>query len=70
MTDISDRISNLVKNAVKENLTENSSNWPFLDSDDYRAKTGKRFRMTKEQIDSGISREQAFQQFMEQMITK
>jgi hypothetical protein len=70
MRDISDRISDLVKNAMKDNLAENSSNWPFLDPDDYHSKTGKRFRMTKDQKESGMSRDQAFQQFMEQMITK
>ena len=70
MRDISDRICDLVKNAMKDNLAENSSNWPFLDPDDYHSKTGKRFRMTKDQKESGMSRDQAFQQFMEQMITK
>jgi hypothetical protein len=70
MTNVTERLSELVKNAMKENLTGNSSNWPFLSPEDYTKKTGKRFRMTKNQKESGITREQAFQQFMEQMVTK
>jgi len=70
MTNITERLSDLVKNAMKENLAGSNSNWPFLSPEDYTKKTGKRFRMTKAQKESGITREQAFQQFMEQMVTK
>lgn len=70
MTNVTERLSELVKNAMKENLTGNNSNWPFLNPEDYSNKTGKRFRMTKAQKESGVTREQAFQQFMEQMVTK
>lgn len=70
MTNVTERLSDLVKNAMKENLSGSNSNWPFLSPEDYTKKTGKRFRMTKAQKESGITREQAFQQFMEQMVTK
>lgn len=70
MTNVTERLSDLVKNAMKENLCGSNSNWPFLSPEDYTKKTGKRFRMTKAQKESGVSREQAFQQFMEQMVTK
>ena len=35
----------------------------FLSPDDYRARTGKRFRMTKEQKERGLSRDEAFREF-------
>lgn len=70
MSNPEDKIEDLIKNAMKENLSQNSSSWPFLDIDDYRKKTGKRFRMTRTQMEQGITREQAFQQFMESMVSK
>lgn len=71
MIEIEDRIAELVKNSMKDALVpQNNSQWPFLDIEDYRKKTGKRYRMTREQIESGMTREQAFQQFMEKLITK
>ena len=70
MSDPEDRIEELIKKAMKENLSQNSSNWPFLNIEDFRKKTGKRFRMTRAQIESGITREQAFQEFMESMVSK
>lgn len=69
MTDIEDKIENLVKTAMKSNLVSNE-NWPYSDIQDYQKKTGKRFRMTREQKESGITREQAFQQFVENLINK
>ena len=41
-----------------------------IDIEDYKKKTGKRFRITKAQRDAGLTREQAFQEFMEKMIDK
>ena len=70
MTDIETRIEELVKNAIKSNIAGDNSNWPFLDIDDYQKKTGKRFRMTRAQKELGITREQAFKEFMDKMITK
>ena len=71
MGDIEDRLSDIVSEALKRELTNsNSPGSPFLDVDDYKKKTGKRFRRTREQIESGLTKEQAFQQFMETMIDK
>ncbi len=66
---IEDRLANLAKDVLKDNLQQNSS-CPFLSPEDYKTKTGKRFRMTREQKQSGITREQAFQQFMESLAAK
>jgi hypothetical protein len=68
--EIENRISDLVKDAMKDNLTPAGPNWPFLNIEDYTQKTGKRFRITMAQRDAGITREQAFQQFMEKLMAK
>lgn len=71
MSDIEDRLTDIVSEALKRELSNsNSINSPFLDVEDYKKKTGKRFRRTREQIESGLTKEQAFQQFMETMIEK
>jgi len=71
MTDIEDRITNLISDAIKQELAQsNDINAPFLNIEDYTSKTGKRFRMTRVQRDAGLTREQAFQQFMEGMMEK
>lgn len=71
MNDLVDRLTNLVSDAIKNELRDSSNiNAPFLDIEDYTKKTGKRFRMTMEQKEAGMTREQAFQQFMEKMMEK
>lgn len=71
MTDIEDRITNLISDAIKQELAQsNDINAPFLNIEDYTSKTGKRFRMKRVQRDAGLTREQAFQQFMEGMMEK
>ena len=71
MIDIEDRITNLISDAIKQELAQSSDiNAPFLSIEDYTSKTGKRFRMTRAQRDAGLTREQAFQQFMEGMMEK
>tara|TARA_R100000963_G_C4538634_1_gene36781 strand:+ start:101 stop:319 length:219 start_codon:yes stop_codon:yes gene_type:complete len=71
MIDIEDRITNLISDAIKQELAQSSDiNAPFLNIEDYTSKTGKRFRMTRAQRDAGLTREQAFQQFMEGMMEK
>tara|TARA_R110000851_G_scaffold229758_4_gene382482 strand:+ start:1659 stop:1877 length:219 start_codon:yes stop_codon:yes gene_type:complete len=71
MTDIEDRLTDIVSEALKRELTSsNSINSPFLDVEDYKKKTGKRFRRTRNQIESGLTKEQSFQQYMETMIEK
>jgi hypothetical protein len=71
MDNIEDRLKDLVSEAMRKELANRDDvNAPFIDIEDYKKKTGKRFRMTKDQRDAGLSREQAFQQFMEKMIEK
>ena len=71
MTDIEDRITTLISDAIKQELAQsNDINAPFLNIEDYTSKTGKRFRMTRVQRDAGLTREQAFQQFMEGMMER
>jgi hypothetical protein len=67
--DIENRISDMVTTAIKDNLTGNQ-NWPFQSIEDYKTKTGKRFRMTREQKQAGISRDEAFAQAMEILVSK
>ena len=60
-----------MKEELKKQLSNsNDINAPFIDIEDYKKKTGKRFRMTKAQRESGLTREQAFQEFMENMVER
>jgi hypothetical protein len=71
MESLEDRLTSLIDETLKRQLSSsNDINAPFIDIDDYKKKTGKRFRMTKAQRDSGLTREQAFQEFMEKMVEK
>lgn len=71
MEDLSDQIQDLVKRAMKEHLSDKSNlGLPFLDPEDYKAKTGRRFRMTPAQIKAGLTREEAFQEFVQKMMSK
>tara|TARA_R100000664_G_scaffold1547_1_gene3961 strand:- start:4438 stop:4653 length:216 start_codon:yes stop_codon:yes gene_type:complete len=68
---IEDRLRLIIDEALKKQLSNsNDINAPFIDIEDYKKKTGKRFRMTKAQRESGLTREQAFQEFMENMVEK
>jgi len=50
-----------VEAAISEALASPTQNEALYTSiDEYRTVTGKRFRMTKEEKSSGLSREQAF----------
>lgn len=65
------KIGELVDKAMKENFSgKESHNWPYESIEDYKAKTGKKFRMTKRQKESGMTREQAFAEFMDNMVKK
>ena len=71
MMNLEDRLTDLINETLKKQLSSsNDINAPFIDIEDYKKKTGKRFRMTKAQRDSGLTREQAFQEFMEKMVEK
>ncbi|MAK50960.1 MAG: hypothetical protein CMG85_17195 [Marinobacter sp.] len=68
---IEDRLTVVIDKALKRQLSNsNDINAPFMDIEDYKKKTGKRFRMTKAQREAGLTREQAFQEFMEKMVDK
>lgn len=69
MIDIEDKLGDLIKNAMKENLL-GKENWPFQDPDDYAKRTGRRFRMTADQKNRGLTREEAFRESMENMVSK
>ena len=69
MMNLEDRLTSLINETLKKQLSSsNDVNSPFIDIEDYKKKTGKRFRMTKAQRDAGLTREQAFQEFMENMV--
>jgi len=71
MTDIEDRLTDLIYEALKKELaSSNDINAPFLDIDDYKKKTGKRFRITRQQKEAGLTREQAFKEYMETLMEK
>ena len=71
MSTIEDRLTTVIDEAMKRQLSiSNDVNSPFIDIEDYKKKTGKRFRMTKSQRDGGLTREQAFQEYMEKMMDK
>jgi len=66
-----DKIEELVDKAMRSNFGGKSSErWPFKSIEDYKTRTGKKFRMTKKQKEVGLTREQAFEEFMESMIEK
>jgi len=68
---IEDRLSIVIDEALKRQLSNsNDINAPFINIEDYKKKTGKRFRMTKSQRELGLTREQAFQEFMENMVER
>jgi len=71
MKDLTDSINDIIKRAMKDHLNDStSSGLPFLDPTDYKAKTGRRFRMSPEQISRGLTREQAFQEFVQKLMEK
>ena len=68
---IEDRLSIVIDEALKKQLSNsNDINAPFINIEDYKKKTGKRFRMSKSQRELGLTREQAFQEFMENMVER
>lgn len=71
MVNIEDQLTDLVREALKKEFeAKHDINAPFLDIEDYTAKTGKRFRITRSQKEKGLTREQAFQEFMEDLMRK
>ena len=64
MTDFIKQLDKLIEKAMKKELSKAKSLRPtiqeYKDIEDYQRKTGKRFRMLKEQKERGLSREEAF----------
>ena len=64
---IEDRLSIVIDEALKRQLSNSND---IINIEDYKKKTRKRFRMTKAQRELGLTREQAFQEFMENMVER
>ena len=64
MTDFIKQLDKLIEKAMKKELSKGkkpeATIQEYKDIEDYQRKTGKRFRMLKEQKERGLSREEAF----------
>lgn len=60
-----EKLQKIVTDAMKNQLkTEVRPSVKYSSIDEYKRVTGKRFRMTREQIERKISREEAFNEFI------
>ena len=60
-----EKLQKIVTDAMKNQLkTESRPSVKYSSIEEYKRFTGKRFRMTREQTERGINREQAFQEFI------
>lgn len=60
-----EKLQKIVTDAMKNQLkTDIRPSVKYSSIDEYKRVTGKRFRITREQRDRGISRDQAFIEFM------
>lgn len=65
MSNTEDRLQQLVNDSMKTELKKTDAQVvKYASPEEYKRATGKRFRMTKEQKARGISREEAFREFM------
>ena len=64
MTDFIKQLDKLIEKAMKKELSKakapETTIQEYRDIEDYQRKTGKRFRMLKEQKERGLTREEAF----------
>ena len=64
MTDFIKQLDKLIEKAMKKKLSKSkkpeTTIQEYKDIEDYQRKTGKRFRMLKEQKERGLTREEAF----------
>ena len=64
MADFIKQLDKLIGKAMKKELSKSkkpeTTIQEYKDIEDYQRKTGKRFRMLKEQKERGLSREEAF----------
>jgi len=60
-----EKLQKIVADAMKTQLKSDvKPTVKYASIEEYKKVTGKRFRMTQEQVDRGISREQAFTEFI------
>ena len=66
MTNVNDKLEQIVNDAMTRQLRGDSKPQEALyeSIDQYTKLTGKRFRMTKDQKNRNLSREEAFQEFV------
>jgi hypothetical protein len=70
MTDPNEKLEQIVNDAMARQLRAKDEpvTQPLFESiEQYQATSGKRFRMTKEQVARGIGREVAFQEFVQKL---
>jgi len=70
MTDFIKQLDRLIEKAMKKELSKGkkpeTTIQEYKDIEDYQRKTGKRFRMLKEQKERGLTREEAFAEMFNQ----
>lgn len=66
---ISDMVNNTLNNLSSE-VAKEEVKLGFSTIEEYKALTGKRYRMKREQVVRGISREEAFQEFLNELKEK
>jgi hypothetical protein len=70
MSDPNEKLEQIVDNYMTRQLRakDEPAAQPLFESiEQYQESSGKRFRMTKDQVSRGISRETAFQEFVQKM---
>lgn len=58
---VEDALSDVFGDLISETEEEESSDGEFTSIEEYKRITGKRFRMTKREIQEGLTRQQAFE---------
>jgi hypothetical protein len=70
MSDPNEKLEQMINDAMARQLRakDEPATQPLFESiEDYQKSSGKRFRMTKDQVFRGISREAAFQEFIQKL---
>ena len=70
MSDPNEKLEQIVNDAMARQLRakdEPASHPLFENIEQYQTTSGKRFRMTKNQVARGISREDAFKEFVQKL---
>ena len=68
MSDPNEKLEQMINDAMARQLRAKNepATQPLFESiEDYQKTSGKRFRMTKDQVSRGISREDAFLEFIQ-----